>query len=180
MAIHATGYASGIASSNPDELAFATDRLRAEHEELREKLRILETSAKEVILSDDLEKGMQLVRELRGRAHRFVEVLERHSDWEERELFPFLLTYYDRHRGPSILPSFWVLEKDHKLGLSFIESFQEAASKITTHVSRKQLAEITAHLVQACLILNDHLTMEEQLVFPITEQVMTDLESFFC
>ncbi|GGA09330.1 hypothetical protein GCM10008018_63700 [Paenibacillus marchantiophytorum] len=180
MAIHATGYASGIASSNPDELAYATDRLRAEHEELRDQLRLLETSAKGVILSDDLVKGIQLVHELRDRTQRFVEVLKRHSDWEEKELFPFLLTYFDRHSGPSILPSFWVLEKDHQLGLSFIESFQEAVSKVSPLVPKKQLAEITSHLVQACLILNDHFTMEEQLVFPITEQVMTDLESFFC
>ncbi|NOV01993.1 hemerythrin domain-containing protein [Paenibacillus planticolens] len=180
MAIHAAGYTSGIASSNPDELAYATDRLRAEHEELREKLRELETGAKEVIVSDDLVKSKQLVQELRDQTQQFVEMLERHSEWEERELFPFLLTYFDRHSAPSILPSFWVLEKDHQLGLSFIESFQEAVGKVTPLVPKKQLAEITAHLVQACLILNDHFTMEEQVVFPITEQVMTDLELFFC
>lgn len=179
MVIHSTSYNSGIASSNPDDLAFATDRLRVEHEELREKLRTIETSAKEVILSDDSVKGMQLVQDLRIQTAQFVEELERHSEWEEQELFPFLLTYFHRQSTPSIMPSFWVLEKDHQLGMSFIQSFQEAIIEVTPLVVKKRLTEAASNLVQACLILNDHFTMEEQLVFPLTEKVLTDLESFF-
>lgn len=179
MAIHSTGYTLGIASSNPDELAFATDRLREEHEELREKLRMLETSAKELMVLEDSVKGIQLVQELRIQTDQFVEELDRHSDWEEQELFPFLLTYFHRQPAPSMMPSFWVLEKDHQLGMSFIQSFQEAVIDVTPLVVKKQLAEAATHLLQACLILNDHITMEEQLVFPLTEKVLTDLESFF-
>ncbi|KQX48501.1 MULTISPECIES: hemerythrin domain-containing protein [unclassified Paenibacillus] len=179
MVIHSTSNNYGIASSNPDVLAFATDRLRVEHEELREKLRTIETSAKEVILLDDPVKGMQLVQDLRNLTAQFVEKLERHSEWEEQELFPFLLTYFHRQSTPSIMPSFWVLEKDHQLGMSFIQSFQEAIIEVTPLVVKKRLAEAASNLVQACLILNDHFTMEEQLIFPLTEKVLTDLESFF-
>ncbi|TXK76606.1 hemerythrin domain-containing protein [Paenibacillus sp. N3.4] len=179
MATHATGYTSGIASSNPVELAFATDRLKEEHKELREKLRLLETSAKELILLDDSGKGIQLVQELRLLTDQFMIELERHSEWEDQELFPFLLTYFDRQPAPSMMPSFWVLEKDHQLGISFIQSFQEAIIDVTPLVVKKRLADAAAHLVQACLILNDHFTMEEQLIFPLTEKVLTDLEYFF-
>lgn len=179
MVIHSTSYISGIASSNPDELAFATDRLRTEHEELREKLRTIETSAKEVTLLDDSVNGMQFVQDLRNQTAQFVEELERHSEWEEQELFPFLLTYFHRQSTPSIVPSFWVLEKDHQLGMSFIQSFQEAIIEVTPLIVKKRLVEAASNLVQACLILNDHFTMEEQLVFPLTEKVLTDLESFF-
>ncbi|KRF44136.1 hemerythrin domain-containing protein [Paenibacillus sp. Soil787] len=179
MAIYSTGYTSGIASSNPEELAFATDRLRVEHEELREIVRMLETSAKELILLDDSVKGIQLVQELRKQTDQFVNELERHAEWEDQELFPFLLTYFHRQSAPSMMPSFWVLEKDHQLGMSFIQSFQEAVIEITPLVVKKRLAETAAHLLQACLILNDHFTMEEQLIFPLMEKVLTDLESFF-
>lgn len=179
MAIDSTVYNLGIASSNPDELAFASDRLRGEHEELRGKLRMLETIAKELMVLEDSVKGIQLIQELRKQTDQFVEELDRHSDWEEQELFPFLLTYFHRQPAPSMMPSFWVLEKDHQLGMSFIQSFQEAVIEVTPLVVKKQLADVAAHLLQACLILNDHFTMEEQLVFPLMENVLTDLESFF-
>ncbi|MEC0228484.1 hemerythrin domain-containing protein [Paenibacillus alba] len=179
MAIYTAGYASGIASSNPAELAYATDRLKDEHEALREKLRMIEHSAKELILIDDLAKGIQLVHALKELTDQFMDELEQHAEWEEKELFPFLFTYFDRQPQPSMMPSFWVLEKDHQLGLSFIQSFQEAILDAASFVVKKQLADTAAHLVQACLILNDHITMEEQLIFPLTENVLTDLESFF-
>lgn len=179
MAVRSTGYASGIASSNPVELAFATDRLSEEHEALREKLRMLETSAKELIISDVSEKGVRMIQQLQKQTDQFMDELARHSEWEESELFPFLLAYFQRQPAPSILPSFWVLEKDHQLGVSFIQSFNEAVAELAPFITKKRLAEAVAHLVQACLILNDHITMEEQLIFPLTEKVLTDLDYFF-
>ena len=179
MMIQSDGYMSGLASSDPAELAYAIDRLKEEHGELREKLRNLEVSAKELILVEDSEKGIQQIRALRVMTNQFMQELQKHSEWEEQDLFPFLLTYFHRQLEPSMTPSFWVLEKDHQLGVSFIRSFQEAIIDVTPLVVKKQLAGAAAHLVQACLILNDHFTMEEQLVFPLTERVLTDLEHFF-
>ncbi|KRE57808.1 hemerythrin domain-containing protein [Paenibacillus sp. Soil750] len=179
MVINSTMAILGIASSNPVELEYATDRLVAEHEELRSRLKMIEAGAKEVILVDDPVRGVELVQDLRKQTSLFVKVLERHSEWEEHDLFPFLSGYFHRESVPSILPSFWVLEKDHELGMSFIESFQEMSKVVRPTAGQKQLAEAAGHLVQACLILNDHLTMEEQLVFPLAEKVLTDLESFF-
>ncbi|MDD9266768.1 hemerythrin domain-containing protein [Paenibacillus sp. GCM10023248] len=179
MAIHAISSILGIAASNPSELEFATDRLREEHDRLRYQLRILETSAKEVGLLNDPAKGIQVLHDLRQQTSAFVQALERHAEWEDQELFPFLQDYFDRQPVPSITPSFWVLEKDHQLALLFIQTFHEAVIDLTPLVAKKQLVEATAHLIQACLILNDHLTMEEQLVFPLAEKVLTDLEYFF-
>ncbi|WP_161807581.1 hemerythrin domain-containing protein [Bacillus sp. FJAT-28004] len=172
-------YNSGLAASNSAALTFATDRLKEEHEKLRSQLRILETNAKEVILIADTAKGLQILQQLRTQTAQFENELEQHSEWEEQELFPFLLAYFHRQPAPSIMPSFWVLEKDHQLGVSFIQSFNEAVNEVTPLVNKKRLAETASHLVQACLILNDHFTMEEKLILPLTEEVMTDLEHFF-
>lgn len=179
MAIYSTTVVAGIASSNPVELEYATDRIRVEHEELRITLKMIGAGAKEVIFLDDPLKDLQLVRDLRKMTSLFVNALERHSAWEKKDLFPFLSGYLQRDAVPSILPYFRVLEKDQELGMSFIQSFQEMSKEILPLTGKKQLSEAAGHLVQACLILNDHLTMEEQLVFPLAEKVLTDLESFF-
>ncbi|MFD0698192.1 hemerythrin domain-containing protein [Paenibacillus sp. GCM10027628] len=179
MALHSLSCTLGIASSNPSELVFATDRLREEHDRLRQQLKVLETSAKEIGHLNDPAKGIKVLQSLRRQASEFVEALERHAEWEDQELFPFLLEYFHRQVAPSITPSFWVLEKDHQLALLFIQTFHDAVIDLTPLVVKKQLVEASAHLIQACLILKDHFAMEEQLVFPLTEKVLTDLEYFF-
>ncbi|NEW05824.1 hemerythrin domain-containing protein [Paenibacillus sp. SYP-B3998] len=179
MEVNDLSYCTGLASSDPAALAFATDRLKEEHEQLRSQLRILESNAKEVILIDDTAKGLQVLQQLRTQTAQFENELEQHSEWEEQELFPFLLTYFHRQMAPSIMPSFWVLEKDHQLGVSFIQSFNEAIIEAPPLIVKKRLVEAASNLVQACLILNDHFTMEEQLILPLTDKVLTDLEYFF-
>jgi|GEM_PF-662820 len=172
-----------LASSNPDELSLAEARLRQEHRRLRQQLRSVETAAKEAMLTEDPATGKRLIEQLQGLLDQFVAELEEHTAWERTELFPLLLVYYHHDTGPTIRPSFWVLEKEYQLGLSFIQSFREAigpaASGCCDRSSRKCAAEAAAHLVQACLIFNDHFTMEEELVLPLTEKVLTDLEYFF-
>ncbi|MGG1517840.1 hemerythrin domain-containing protein [Paenibacillus oryzisoli] len=169
----------GLASANPAELVFATDRLRVEHDWLRLQLKTLEAKAKEAKQLHAAASGVTALRELLEQASVLEEELDRHAGWEERELFPFLLAYHHRYAVPSIVPSFWVLEKDYQLALLFLQSFREAAAKAISPFAKPLLEEAVANLIQACLILNDHLTMEEQLVYPITEQVLTDLDYFF-
>lgn len=57
MTLHSISGMLGIASSNPAQLDFATDRLKEEHDQLRRRLKALENSAKEVSLLDDPAKG---------------------------------------------------------------------------------------------------------------------------
>lgn len=180
MALKSTGFKLGMASANPIELSNAVDRLKEEHAILRKKIKHLELSAKEVNLLEDLEKGHQILKKLMEETDIFVNELEQHADWEEHELFAFLHAYFQREPVPSILPSFWVLEKDHELANSFIASFHDSVNQISNDtVGKERYVEAASHLLQACLILNDHLTMEEQLVYSLTEQVLTDLEYFF-
>ncbi|MFH5185251.1 hemerythrin domain-containing protein [Paenibacillus sp. TAB 01] len=179
MEVSASGRHIDLASSNMAELAYATDRLKEEHEQLRNRLRVLETSAKEVMLLNDVAKSLQMIQKLRNETAQFELELERHSEWEEQRLFPFLLNYFHIQQAPTIRPSFWVLEKDHQLGVSFIQSFHETMIDTAPLGVKKQLTEAASALLQACLILNDHFAMEEQLILPLTEKVLTDLEYFF-
>ena len=169
----------GTASSKPEVVDFAMDRLKQEHERLRQQLKTLENSAKEVCLLNDPARGVQALQDLSRQTSELVEVLESHAKWEDQELFPFLLNYFHSPSVPTITPSFWVLEKDHQLALLFIQTFHEAVIAVTPLAEKKQLAEAADTLIQACLILNDHFTMEEQIVFSFTEKILTDLDYFF-
>ncbi|MEW9701464.1 hemerythrin domain-containing protein [Paenibacillus sp. SI8] len=180
MLYTATGYKLGMAAANPIQLSKAVERWEEEHASLRSKIRNLELHTKEIWLLEDPLKAYHALRALQHATADFVMELERHANWEEQELFAFLQAYFGFETGPTILPSFWVLEKDHELADSFIQSFNEAMHALTPDLaSKKNVEEAASHLLQACFILNDHITMEEHLVFPLTEQVFTAFEYFF-
>ncbi|MNH95465.1 hypothetical protein D3C73_481130 [compost metagenome] len=179
MSIKSIGFIPVMVSAHPTELALAMDRLQNEHDLFRDRLKVLEVQAKQVNMLDDIDKGIQVLTYLRQQTIQLVDELDVHADWEQKQLFPFLDHYFHHQHLPSILPSFWVLEKDHELAQSFIQSFMEAVDRLQVKPIKEGIIEAAANLIQACLILNDHITMEEHLVFPLTEQVLTDLDHFF-
>ncbi|GFN33520.1 hemerythrin domain-containing protein [Paenibacillus xylaniclasticus] len=172
-----------LSSSNPDELSLAEAKLRLDHEQLRKQLRMVEMYAKEAMRMEDPANSRVLAEQLHGLLDQFVADLERHTQWEQEVLFPLLLTYYHHDLSPTIRPSFWVLEKEYQLGLSFIQSFREELCPIAEcpcdRSGRTCAPEAAANLVQACLIFHNHFTMEEEIILPLTEKVLTDLEYFF-
>src|SRR4051794_25676713 len=96
-------------------LSEALDRLKQEHEELMQVLLEMEAQALELKQEEDITKAMSSLMHLKLWTAAFMEELERHSNWEEKELFPFLHDYFHKEMAPSIIPSFWMLEKDHEL-----------------------------------------------------------------
>lgn len=181
MTLKSTGYKLGMASTNPNKLSFAVERWKDEHHRLRAKIKILETHAKEIGLMDNAEQRLDILSKLKQSTAGFMTELKRHAEWEDKEFFAFLIEYMKRDPVPTIMPSFWVLERDHELADSFFQSFHESVGQLLArkNARKDQAVEAASHLLQACLILNDHLTMEEQLVLPLTEEVFTDLDYFF-
>ncbi|MFD0681266.1 MULTISPECIES: hemerythrin [unclassified Paenibacillus] len=168
---------SGTAHST--ELSAALDRLTQEHGELMQILLDMEDQAKLAEQETDKRKTIQSLLHLRLWVKAFMQELERHSDWEKEELFPFLNSYFHQQSSPSMIPSFWALEKDYELAEEYIQYFLRAVHEIGEDSELVQLHQALAYLIHACRILKEHLAKEEQLVFPMTEQVLTDLDYLF-
>lgn len=156
-------------------LSEGLERLKQEHGELKQVLLEMEKQAKQVESAPEQVGAMQSLLHLRLWALAFREELERHSNWEEQELFPFLASYIQRKMSPSILPSFWSLEKDHELADEHMQAFLRSVHWLKANRKAMSLKQAAAYLVQACHILQDHLAKEEQLVFPLAQQVLDDI-----
>ncbi|NHN33623.1 hemerythrin domain-containing protein [Paenibacillus agricola] len=160
-------------------LSEALERLKQEHGELKLVLQEMEKQATQVELSNDKLGSMQSLLHLRLWTLAFREELERHSNWEEAELFPFLNAYFNSNMAPTMIPSFWTIEKDHELADEYMQSFLRAVHKLKANPEAMSLNQAAAYLVQACRILQEHFVKEEELVFPLTEQVLTDIDCLF-
>ncbi|SFK77811.1 Hemerythrin HHE cation binding domain-containing protein [Paenibacillus sp. 1_12] len=156
-------------------LSEGLERLKQEHGELKQVLLEMEKQAKQVESAPEHMGAMQSLLNLRLWALAFREELERHSNWEELELFPFLTSYIERKMSPSLLPSFWSLEKDHELADEHMQAFLRSVHLLKANPEAMSFKQAAAYLVQACHILQDHLAKEEQLVFPLTQQVLDDI-----
>lgn len=165
-------------SARPTLFVEAVDRLKAEHDELRALLYNIRNKGNGVASASTIAAARARLQELRSDVTAMMKKLQQHADWEERELFPMLSRYFHRMYAPSILPSIWVMEKDHQLAELFVQSFMES---VNGYLAGQPIPvkETVSHLVQACLILTEHLNLEEEVVYPMTEQILTDLDSLF-
>lgn len=72
-----------------------------------------------------------------------------------------------------------MLEIDYELAKAYLDSFTEVVETLTFSADPNQLAGSVEHLLLACHILGGNLQKEEQLVYPMSEQILTDLDYFF-
>ncbi|WP_313999500.1 hemerythrin domain-containing protein [uncultured Paenibacillus sp.] len=166
-------------SARPTDFMYAVGRLKEEHDRLNEQVKVLYTDALEAGRETDADTALRLLGGLRERTVAFALQLEAHSEWEEREMFPLVSDYFHKRTVPSITPSFWVMEKDHELALLFIGTFMELTEDNVPAARIDLIRQAASNMVQACLILQEHFRLEEELIFPLADEMLTDIDYFY-
>ncbi|GAA4832877.1 hypothetical protein GCM10023310_07840 [Paenibacillus vulneris] len=166
-------------TAHPNGLYELVDRLKLEHAELMQVLLKMKEQSIQAEQEADKGKARGTLVHLRLWAMAFQEELDRHSKWEEEVLYPFLNVYFHKQNKPTIVPSLWMLEKDHERAMDHLSSFFRAVHALKPDSDAMQIKRAGAYLTQACRILIDHLEKEEEFVFPLTERVLTDIDYLF-
>lgn len=164
-------------------------RLQSEHEYLKKRCEELSELSSRAATSSGSFGAQHLLHDLSTKAKLLLQELDSHSTWEDDEVFPLLSRYYKMKLEPTILPSLWVLEKDHELALQFFESFlltsNELHAMLLLDSSRQEtkfkekMKACCDYLTQGCLILTSHFQMEEELIYPLAEEILTDMDYLF-
>lgn len=154
-------------------------RLKEEHDSLTEQLADIQAAAKSLYEENDPARSRIALKILKLRMADFINQLHDHSVWEEREVFPVIDLYFRRLMKPSITPSIWVMEKEHELADLFVNSFMESVDALPEISTMEQNRGSVAHLVQACLILSEHFELEEELIFPLANEMLTEIDYFY-
>ncbi|MFC0212212.1 hemerythrin domain-containing protein [Paenibacillus chartarius] len=157
----------------------AAVRLKEEHQLLRDRIVRIQTCARSIYAELDPERSRIILEVLQLRMEDFMSQLHKHSEWEEKEVFPVIEIYNRRMFKPSITPSIWVMEKDHELADLFVASFNETVDALPMVCSVELARKAAANLDQACLILLEHLELEEELIFPLADELLTDIDYFY-
>lgn len=154
------------------------DRLKQDHAELLQVLMEMESQASQIERESDKKQAMVSLLYLRLWTLGFKEELQRHSEWEEQELFPMLNICCHGHNQRLDTPSLCDLERDHDLGMKYMDAFLRAVHALKSDSQAMPVKQAASYLLQACRILIKHLDQEERLIQPMMERQLGEASYF--
>jgi regulator of cell morphogenesis and NO signaling len=157
---------SGFGGMSQGELSEGLARLKGEHPALRAQMEELygltQNIDQELNVEENFYKLIKKVKEFKG-------ALDPHSEREDGVLFPMMGAYIGTTSGPIA-----VMEYEHDQAKSNIGAFLDKAEVgESTTDEKKMLAELVQN---AYFILTDHFNKEENVLFPMAERMLSDLE----
>lgn len=162
--------ASHMMNGENVELCEPLARLKEEHGPLREQMNEFARLAREIGTDAEAADWQRPLAELRGKVQTFVNHLDPHSGLEEGVLFPLMARYIGRESGPIA-----VMEYEHDQAKANLGKFlAEAAESGDGPVSTELAGQLAAYAIAAHSILTDHFMKEENVLFPMAQNLLTD------
>jgi regulator of cell morphogenesis and NO signaling len=149
-----------------DRLNEAIERLQEEHVVLEAGLLELYGMARSIDFKEDSTNWQEAIYELRNKVAAYKKELIIHSSWEDFELFPLIVTYFNEIPG-----SIALIEQEHELALQFIDAFITAVDKLIGPVNRNEAMDMAAYLHLAYGILAGHFKKEEDTIESLADDI---------
>jgi hemerythrin-like domain-containing protein len=149
----------------------AVDQLRNEHEGLKANLVLLENKWIQIGNDTNERSKSEDIRQLAQRVEAYLKVLHAHADWEDTVLFPMVSMYFTANAEQVAK-----IEADHAQAEVDLKTFVTIARAVDQLVQPEQLQAIGMKLLHACRLLHNHFVVEEQIIFPLAEEILEDID----
>lgn len=153
------------------ELCAPLQRLKEEHAPLREQMDGFRHDADLIGGEDGIINWSERLIQLEKQVSAFVAGLEPHSDKEDNVLFPMMAKYIGRETGPIA-----VMEYEHEEAKRNLRLFAEAMRARSAVVDADHAQRIARYAIEAQTVLTEHFMKEEQVLFPMAQQLLSDEE----
>lgn len=155
-------------ASMPDmPLCAPLRQLKQEHLPLRKAMDIFYSTAERLFEGSGTER-YDIFHTLRDQVADFTEQLKKHSRKEDDGLFPMMARYIGREVGPIA-----VMEYEHEQAEQHLLRFLDAADQDDSGIKVEDVKTITGYAVQAYSILTEHFSKEENVLFPMAENMLS-------
>ncbi|NGQ93958.1 hemerythrin domain-containing protein [Brevibacillus sp. SYP-B805] len=143
-------------------------QLKREHGPLREQMDAFAGMAADIGMDQEKTDWSRQLAELKEKVDAFARELDPHSEREEGTLFPLMAKYIGRQMGPIA-----VMEYEHELAKQNLKTFGEAVAQVKEPVDAARAKEIASYALQAYAVLTDHFMKEENVLFPMAENMLS-------
>lgn len=145
-----------------------------EHPSLLAKMAEFNQMVQRFETDETMQDWNNAIEQLHEKMTIFIAELEPHSDREEDVLFEMMVKYIGREGGPIA-----VMEYEHNTAKLNLKEFMDKVSAIETEgktVNKDEALSLFRHLKIVHLTLTDHFMKEENILFPMAEQTLSDEE----
>lgn len=153
------------------EFTRALDQLEEEHVTLRNKLQEFVMIEEVIRLGRPETDWFGTLRDLKVRVEAFLVELEHHAEWEDEALFPMFANLVAD--SPPLLD---LIEEDHRLAMQYMEAFLDELHKSVSPIRQEKAKHIISLLMNAHQLILDHFYGEERYIFPLAEQMQTNID----
>lgn len=157
----------GMPQGDRVQLCAPLAQLKREHGPLREQMDAFAREAQHIGDASDITDWRDPLETLKASVDAFVRELDPHSEREEGHLFPLMAKYIGRTTGPIA-----VMEYEHDMAKRNLKAFREEVERLTEPVDAGRAKEIASLALQAHAILTDHFMKEENVLFPMAENML--------
>lgn len=162
----------GVAIKHPMvDFMNAVDQLRNEHVELKTNLVLLEKKWQQIEAETDKAKQFQLIQDSAQRVEAYLKILHAHAEWEDNVMFPMVSMYFQANADQVA-----AIEADHAQAEVDFRTFINEARGVEQHFKSEQVQIIGMRLLHACRLFNDHFVIEEEIIFPLAEEILEDID----
>jgi hemerythrin-like domain-containing protein len=148
----------------------ALEILISEHPGLRAQMENIYIKSK-LIYSGDMSNLDNKIAELNNLLEKFMVEIEPHADKEEGALFEALAKLIGREGGPIA-----VMEAEHNTAKILMNRFKTNYSEWKNDLNAEKAKTLSGDLMETMNILFDHFTKEEEILFPVAENLLTKKE----
>jgi regulator of cell morphogenesis and NO signaling len=168
MSLHCGGLMpGGMPQGGGVQLCAPLAQLKREHGPLLEQMDAFGREAEQIGAAVDVSDWRQPLAALKAKVDVFVRELNPHSEREEGHLFPLMAKYIGRTTGPIA-----VMEYEHDMAKRKLKAFREEVERLAEAVDAGRAKEIASLALQAHAILTDHFMKEENVLFPMAENIL--------
>lgn len=141
--------------------------LKREHGPLREKMDEFAREAAKIGMIQEKTDWSEEIASLKEKVEAFARELDPHSEREEGTLFPLMAKFIGSQTGPIA-----VMEHEHDLAKQNLKKFGDATQHLAGSMDAAKAKEIAFYALQAHAILTDHFMKEENVLFPMAENML--------
>ncbi|MEF3311027.1 hemerythrin domain-containing protein [Paenibacillus sp. GYB004] len=100
--------------------------------------------------------------------------LQSHEEWEKRYVFPLLAELTGKRMGPMS-----VMDLEREWAMQYLKSYIEESGSIGMFSPEPKTRELLRQIEQALFILEEHLRKNEEIVFPLADQIAADMDRYY-
>ncbi|MGD8190973.1 hemerythrin domain-containing protein [Brevibacillus ginsengisoli] len=149
-------------------LCQALAQLKEEHIPLRAQMDEFYLLAQAIGQNDQITNWAESLHTVHQKAAAFINKLDPHSLREEEILFPMMANFIGRESGPIA-----VMEYEHDQAKNNLKQFLKQMDQLPEVVGRDEAKAIAGYLKNAYIILTEHFMKEENVLFPMAEQILS-------